>query len=636
MADTQELSSNTNSGTAGTLVDEITKAAEDDTKLLNIVNQKFKDMQKYKQDAEIRSRLNMMYYKGKHWRGWNDDKKELMTLSFPSAARPVTINLIRLAIRAHVSNIGKLSPQFRIVPIKQDYINDPSQLPIDQQTQQPILNDPSTGEDLDSITAGPDMTMADNAGRVMNLHLERFLGATAMEYILKSGLILGLGLTKNYWDINREKGLGGMVTEPISWYSFFYDSTCKDLVAFRDARVMCHFVQRDVNYVKETFNVDVQADNKESPDGSNTIDKKTPSSQADTIIVYETWVKEMVPYENETIDPETGEVIKLKHERFSYKVYTHTLTKMLAKQENPLGVDDDGNGVHPFCAWPVEQCPDELYPYGMVNDLRGINQEINLRYTQISAAANLTSNPPIFVVEDSGVEENDLTNIIGRTHTVKDKSLAPFSVTFSGLGADAYNSLNLLLKQFQDMANLQDAALGRPPAGVGSGAQLQILLDANNAATGMWVESYKEFLKELARKVLTIMRNKVEAPRQYAFDGGKGVDVFTFDPRNLRIADVKVSIENNIGGKASFRDEVFRLMQLNKLSTKSGLKLLGFQDVDDIDTAIKEEKVFDAQMGVVAKQAQLAMQEQPQTPTEQGMQQVQNNVQNLQAAQQMY
>ncbi len=192
MADTQELSSNTNSGTAGTLVDEITKAAEDDTKLLNIVNQKFKDMQKYKQDAEIRSRLNMMYYKGKHWRGWNDDKKELMTLSFPSAARPVTINLIRLAIRAHVSNIGKLSPQFRIVPIKQDYINDPSQLPIDQQTQQPILNDPSTGEDLDSITAGPDMTMADNAGRVMNLHLERFLGATAMEYILKSGLILGL------------------------------------------------------------------------------------------------------------------------------------------------------------------------------------------------------------------------------------------------------------------------------------------------------------------------------------------------------------------------------------------------------------------------------------------------------------
>lgn len=636
MADTQDLNSTDSIQAPGTFVDGIIEAKEDDTKLLSLVNQKFKDMQKYKQDAEIRSRLNMMYYKGKHWRGWNEDKKELITLSFPQAAKPVTINLIRLAIRAHVSNIGKLSPQFRIIPIKQDYANDPSSLPIDQQTQQPILNDPSTGEDLDSVVSGPDMIMADDAGRVMNLHMERYLGATSIEYILKNGLILGLGLTKNYWDPNKEKGLGSAVTESISWYSFFYDSTCKDLVAFKDARVMCHFVQRDVNYIKETFDVDVQPDNKEVPDGSNTLDKKTPSSQADTILVYETWVKETAQYENESTDPETGEVVKVSHQRFNYQVYTHTLTKMLKKQTNPLGVDDDGNGVHPFCAWPVEQCPDEVYPYGMVNDLRGINQEINLSFTQIAAAANLTANPPIFVVEDSGVEENQLTNILGHVHTIKDKQVAPFSVTFSGLGADAYNKLNLLLKQFQDLANLQDAALGRPPAGVGSGAQLQILLDANNAATGMWVESYKEFLKELAKKVLTIMRNKTVAPRQYAFDSSKGVKSFTFDPRNLRIADIKVSIENNIGGKASFRDEVFRLMQLNKLSVKAGLKLLGFQDVDDLDMALKEERAFDAQMGVIAKQSQMAMQAQSQAPVDQGMQQVQNNVANLQAVQQQY
>ena len=636
MADTQDLNSTDSIQAQGTFVEGIIEAKEDDTKLLSLVNQKFKDMQKYKQDAEIRSRLNMMYYKGKHWRGWNEDKKELITLSFPQAAKPVTINLIRLAIRAHVSNIGKLSPQFRIIPIKQDYANDPNSLPIDQQTQQPILNDPNTGEELDSVVDGPDMIMADDAGRVMNLHMERYLGATAIEYILKNGLILGLGLTKNYWDPNKEKGLGAAVTESISWYSFFYDSTCKDLVAFKDARVMCHFVQRDVNYIKETFDVDVQPDNKEVPDGSNTLDKKTPSSQADTILVYETWVKETAQYENESTDPETGEVVKVSHQRFNYQVYTHTLTKMLKKQTNPLGVDDDGNGVHPFCAWPVEQCPDEVYPYGMVNDLRGINQEINLSFTQIAAAANLTANPPIFVVEDSGVEENQLTNILGHVHTVKEKSLAPFSVTFSGLGADAYNKLNLLLKQFQDLANLQDAALGRPPAGVGSGAQLQILLDANNAATGMWVESYKEFLKELAKKVLTIMRNKTVAPRQYAFDGSKGVTSFTFDPRNLRIADIKVSIDNNIGGKASFRDEVFRLMQLNKLSVKAGLKLLGFQDIEDLDMALKEERAFDAQMGVIAKQAQVAMQAQQQAPVDQGMQQVQNNVANLQAVQQQY
>jgi len=636
MADTQDLNSTDSIQAQGTFVEGIIEAKEDDTKLLSLVNQKFKDMQKYKQDAEIRSRLNMMYYKGKHWRGWNEDKKELITLSFPQAAKPVTINLIRLAIRAHLSNIGKLSPQFRIIPIKQDYANDPNSLPIDQQTQQPILNDPNTGEELDSVVDGPDMIMADDAGRVMNLHMERYLGATAIEYILKNGLILGLGLTKNYWDPNKEKGLGAAVTESISWYSFFYDSTCKDLVAFKDARVMCHFVQRDVNYIKETFDVDVQPDNKEVPDGSNTLDKKTPSSQADTILVYETWVKETTQYEPESTDPETGEVVKVSHQRFNYQVYTHTLTKMLKKQTNPLGVDDDGNGVHPFCAWPVEQCPDEVYPYGMVNDLRGINQEINLSFTQIAAAANLTANPPIFVVEDSGVEENQLTNILGHVHTVKEKSLAPFSVTFSGLGADAYNKLNLLLKQFQDLANLQDAALGRPPAGVGSGAQLQILLDANNAATGMWVESYKEFLKELAKKVLTIMRNKTVAPRQYAFDGSKGVTSFTFDPRNLRIADIKVSIDNNIGGKASFRDEVFRLMQLNKLSVKAGLKLLGFQDIEDLDMALKEERAFDAQMGVIAKQAQVAMQAQQQAPVDQGMQQVQNNVANLQAVQQQY
>lgn len=348
MADTQDLNSTDSIQAQGTFVEGIIEAKEDDTKLLSLVNQKFKDMQKYKQDAEIRSRLNMMYYKGKHWRGWNEDKKELITLSFPQAAKPVTINLIRLAIRAHVSNIGKLSPQFRIIPIKQDYANDPNSLPIDQQTQQPILNDPNTGEELDSVVDGPDMIMADDAGRVMNLHMERYLGATAIEYILKNGLILGLGLTKNYWDPNKEKGLGAAVTESISWYSFFYDSTCKDLVAFKDARVMCHFVQRDVNYIKETFDVDVQPDNKEVPDGSNTLDKKTPSSQADTILVYETWVKETTQYENESTNPETGEVVKVSHQRFNYQVYTHTLTKMLKKQTNPLGVDDDGNGVHPL------------------------------------------------------------------------------------------------------------------------------------------------------------------------------------------------------------------------------------------------------------------------------------------------
>lgn len=636
MADTQDNLSTTEMSPKSTLIEELQDSQEDDAKILMLVNQKFKDMQKYKQDAEVRSRLNMLYYKGKHWRGWSDDKKALINIPFPAAAKPVTINLIRLAIRAHASNLSKLSPQFRIIPIKQDYQNNPEALPIDQQTQQPILNDPSTGEPLDSVQSGPDMTMADDAGRVLNLHLDQFLGATATEYVLKNGLIMGLGITKNYWDINREKGLGGLVTEPLSWYSFFCDSTCRDLVNFSDARVMTHFVQRDVNYVKETFNEDILPDDKDSPDGSNVLDKKIPTSRADTVLVYETWVKEMVPYEINSLDPVTGEPISSKYNRYVYKVYTHTTNKLLAKQENPLGVDDDGNGIHPFCGWPVEQCPDELYPYGMVNDLRGINQEINSLFTKISAAANLTSNPPIFVVEDSGVEEQDLTNIIGHVHTIKDKSLAPFSVTFSGLSQDCYNALDLLMRQFQDMANLQDAALGKPPAGVSSGAQLQILLDANNAATGLWVEAYKEFLKAMAKKLLLIMKNKIEAPRQYAFDGNNGVSVFTFDPRGLNVSDVKVSIENNIGGKASFREEVIRLIGMKVLTTAAGLKLLGYQDVEDLDTALKEEKVFDAQMGVIAKQAQLSMQQQPAEPAEQGMQQVQNNVANIQGAQPMY
>lgn len=639
MADTQDSANMGETGTDGTFLDEIKEAAEQDKKLLGILNQKFSDLQNYRQDAEIRSRLNMKYYKGKHWVGWNTDSKALVNLSYPKVAKPVTINLIRLGIRAHVSNIQKLSPQFRTVPMRQDYENDPSVLPTDSSTGQPILND-QAGQPLDSVVPGVDMEQSDNANRVLNLMFERFMGATASEFLLKNGLILGMGVNKSYWDIDAEKGLGGYKSENLSWWSFYYDSTCKDLVSFRDARILCHYVQRDVNYVKEAFGVDLTPDDKEQPDGGYMRDTKQKNQNADTVLLREMWVKEVSPYEMELDTGEFDEeglpkITKVKHNRFVYKKYTFTSTKILDKQDNPLGEDDNGDGIHPFRAVPIEQCPDEIYAYGMVSDLRGINQEINERMTQIAAAAHLTSNPLICVVQGGGIEETSLSNILGRVHTVTDKGLAPFSVTFSGLGQDAYNSLNLLLKQFQDMCNLQDAALGRPPSGVSSGAQLQILLDANNAATGMWIEGYKEFLKEWAKLALNIMKNKFEAPRQFAFDSSKGVNVFTFDPRNLNVSDIKVSIENNIGGKAAFREEVERLMNTGAIAKPSGLKLLGYQDTEDLDRAMKEEQVFDAQMGLMSKQVQAEQQAQQQvaSPAQAGMEQVQNNVANLQAGQ---
>lgn len=636
MADSQDNNVLGETGTKGTLIEDLQQSAEDDARLLATLNQKFKDMQKYKQDAEVRSRLNMMYYKGKHWRGWDEDKKALVTLSYPSAAKPVTVNLIRLGVRAHTSNIGKLTPQFRVIPMREDMINDTSILPKNPQTGMPILADPMTNEPISTIADGVDMQQADNASRVLNLHLERYLGSQVFEYIIKNGIILGLGVTKSYWDINREKGMGDVVTEPLSWFSFYYDSTCKDLIGFSDARVMCHYVQKDVNYIKEVFNYDITPDNKEYPEGGNIMDKKTPNSRADTVLLYEMWVKEMVPWSIGTgeIDPETGEEGQIKFNKFVYNVYTFVSTKLLDKKVNPLGEDDDGNGVHPFSAWPVEQCPDEVYPYGMVNDVRGVNQEINLRMTQISASASLTANPPIFVVKDSGIEETDITDIIGHVHEVAEKGLAPFSVQFNGVGADAYNSLNLHLKQFQDLFNMQDAALGRFTNGITSGSQLQILLDAGNAAVGILIENYKEYLKRLSKLVLLIMKNKLAAPRQYAFDTSKKVDIFTFDPSNLKVADVKVSIENNIGGKASFREEVMKMLQIGAIPKPIAWKLLGYNDIDDMERALQEERVFDAQMGVMAQEAQAAqqasMQSQESATQQGGMTQTQNQVAGVQ------
>ena len=76
-------------------------------------------------------------------------------------------------------------------------------------------------------------------------------------------------------------------------------------------------------------------------------------------------------------------------------------------------------------------------------------------------------------------------------------------------------------------------------------------------------------------------------------------------------------------------------MNTGAIAKPSGLKLLGYQDTEDLDRAMKEEQVFDAQMGLMSKQVQAEQQAQQQvaSPAQAGMEQVQNNVANLQAGQ---
>lgn len=564
--------------------------ADDPNVILGICKRLFERSKTAKVNYEYQAMVNNEYYKGNQHLRANDARNVLVSMKSTGQGNKLTVNMIRLFLRAHISNIMRRKPRFRVIPVIDDSYYDASQTMLDE-----------NGKPKPALRTGAMVEMAKQGTDLLEYILDqnRFTD-TEFQHLL-SGFVTGHGYYEVEWDpaMQNAGGFPGNVgIKQRSFWSVYKDDLSTDMAGLNDARWVIHVEPMDVRDIREKFNIDVEPDNKRS---SSVFEMQSrvygvSSASSDSVLLYRCWVR--VPYfkpymvqvgDQQVQAEDGGGYIDHKIE-----CYIHTDNVFIKKIDDPLEI-----GEFPFACTAIEPVINEPYAHGLVKDLIPSQDQVNRRWTQIDRITSLNSNPIMILNKDSGIKKSDLNNRFGMVLMKEPDGLPPTIIQGASVPPSVIDALQMGIQQLQTLASAQDALLGKMPPGVTSGAQVQVILDSNVAATGTWINAFEACLRELARKVLKVAKAKYpQQPITYTTYNNRGqlVDL-QFDPVKFNLQDVRVTIEEGLSNTTSGRIEnAYTMFKLGLQGKQETLHKLDIENGTEIWKQRMQELVEEAKM----------------------------------------
>ena len=517
-------------------------------------------LEKCKRDAyELQAYLNISYFLGKQW--IKTDKSSNRLVEPPMEAWQVryVANKVQPIVRTELAKMTK--NKFAM------YVN------------------PATTDNNDIMSAR-------TAEKVVEF-LEYELGLQEIDRDnCLWGLCTGISFVKPYWNPSKGRkfndGTGNMIHEGdidccvVPFFELKFDTSC---TSWQDVKWVCHEKVRTVEYIKDTYGVEVKAES--GLTATNLYEAKLLTLSAngdgisynklkDSAVIHEYWEAPSGKYPNGRRITVCGEKVLLYVEDIGF------------------GEQDDTPRELPFFPFMHIKVPGRLIPTCLCEQLIPIQREYNKSRSQIIENKNLFGNP--ILIAPKGCLDEEPTNEPGQfieyNPIGKPEYLQP-----PAMGAEIYNNITILDGEFEFVSGQHETSHGSTPTGVTSGTAIGYLQEQDDTKLGPSIANFIGCKQKYMRYLLKMVQKMYDIERTIRIAGdNRKVETLHFKGSDLTSIDVRINESTMYQtSKAAMQDYIIKMVQYglllptNERDRQLIMKTLEFGIMDDVYSEFEQD-----------------------------------------------
>lgn len=224
-----------------------------------------------------------------------------------------------------------------------------------------------------------------------------------------------------------------------------------------------------------------------------------------------------------------------------------------------------------------------FFGQGLVEELVGIQVEINKTLQTIQEAQRLACVPRVYFDAASAATLKPITNEMGEHYSYSGRP--PVISTANAMPAEVYQHLeNLYRKAYEITGISQMGATGKKPSGLDSGAALREYQDIETERFVLVAQRYEEFYMRIARLMIDLMRGREAGKARVKTASGKFVETIDWsqvdmheDEYEMRVFPISLLPSSPAGRLQTVKE----LVKDGFIADRSqALKLLDFPDLE--------------------------------------------------------
>lgn len=521
-----------------------------------------KQLTKCKKDAyEMQAYLNISYFAGKQWVKVDRTSNRLVEPPLEPWQVRFVANKVQPIVRTELAKMTK--NKFAM------FVN------------------PATSEDND-------IRAARVAEKVVEwLEYELFLQEKDRENCLW-GLTTGISFVKPYWNPRKgrefDDGDGGTMREGdvdcciVPLFELKFDTSYSK---WDDIPWICHEKVRTLDYIKDAYGVEVEAEN------GLTITNLYESKLA-TLTTTGEGVS-YKPLDDSAVVHEYWELPTSKYPK-GRRITTCSDRVLLYEEDIGFGEADDTERQLPFFPFFHINVPGRLFPTCVAEQLIPIQREYNKSRSQIIENKNLFGNP--IMIAPRGCLDEEPTNEPGQFIEYNPiGNRAPEYLMPPTMGAEIYKNIDLLDAEFEFVSGQHETSHGSTPTGVTSGTAIGYLQEQDDTKLGPTIANFISCKQKYMRYLLKIVQKNYDVDRTIRIAGdNRRVETLHFKGSDLTSIDVRVN-EGTMyqTSKAAMQDFVIKMVQYGLLLPTQErdrqliMKVLEFGIVDDVYSEFEQD-----------------------------------------------
>lgn len=346
--------------------------------------------------------------------------------------------------------------------------------------------------------------------------------------VVPTGLLLGIGWFKVYWDNSKSGGRydplnpssstvwkGDICIEAPDPANIYHDPQ-----AYRveDCRYIIYAVPKTVEWIKEKFGVDVEAEQTFETDIYN---RPSLHQAKNRVMLYEYWYKENGKIN--VIYAANGKILKEIKEVYKHGRYPFVPFVPKKKRKSLIGIGE---------------------PRNIINNQRLLNKFMEM----VTSNTMYTANPILLVDDQSGVNENAFVAKPGIVQKVKNllvgnpiKWLEPPNIS-----TDAPRTIDKLIEVIERMAGIYDAQTGETPSGVTAAAAIQMLVDQGSIPIKGMQRNLHSAVKDVYELMIELIKEFYTEERYFRITEDDGENAFLAF-RGAQYAEIDFDVQISAG-----------------------------------------------------------------------------------------
>ena len=407
------------------------------------------------------------------------------------------------------------------------------------------------------------------------------------------GLTTGISFMKPYWNPNKGRkfndGTGKMIHEGdidccvVPFFELKFDTSCS---TWEDVKWVCHDKVRTVEYIKDTYGIEVKAESGLSATNLYEAKLLTLSANGDGIsynklkdsaVIHEYWEAPSGKYPN------------------GRRITTCAEKVLFYDEDIGFGAQDDTERELPFFPFFHIKVPGRLMPTCLCEQLIPIQREYNKSRSQIIENKNLFGNP--ILIAPRGCLDEEPTNEPGQFIEYNLVGAEPKYLEPPAMGAEIYKNIDILNAELEFVSGQHEVSHGSTPTGVTSGTAIGFLQEQDDTKLSPSIANSIDCKRNYVRYLLKMVQKMYDIERTIRIAGeNRKVETLHFKGSDLTSIDLRINESTMYQtSKAAMQDYVIKMVQYGLLVPENErdrqliMKVLEFGIVDDVYSEFEQD-----------------------------------------------